>query len=523
MVTPPDPPPPPKASQHARPPFWRNEVILKWVVQVAFLTAFVWLFWIVVTQATANLRATGISFSWDFLREPPGIKLSEGFNTDPATSLEALAAGMVNMLRITWSGIIVATLLGTLIGVSRLSSNWIVSRIANGYIEFFRNIPLLVQIFFWQAIIISAFPDLTAERAGAGWIIPSPKGIAIPWLIPQAGRWQYMALIIAGAVIARLVYRRRIDLQESEGRETHAMAWGISVLVLFLAAGWFIHPVMGVLGWLFSALAWTMGAAPVLVFQILLAAAAIWAAFHYIKGYLDRRRTPAGMAKMTDEDYFRLSLVGVVGLAAALLFISGTGDTLLSHVLGRTPFFNMNWGLEPLFDFLASRFDFSGGSPLRFTRPEVVVPTRFAQYSQEVGKAFSPGYLSIWTGVTLYTTAFIAELVRAGIMAVPKGQSEASQALGMRRGRRMRLVVLPQAFRIILPPLGSQYLNLAKNTSLGIAVAYAEIVQVGQTIFNQTGQALAVFLIWMGFFAAVSLILSAVVNYYNRKMKLVER
>ena len=180
-------------------------------------------------------------------------------------------------------------------------------------------------------------------------------------------------------------------------------------------------------------------------------------------------------------------------------------------------------GLEPVFDFFASRFDFSGGAPFQFTRPEVVIPTRFPQYSQEVGRAFTPGYISIWVGVTLYSAAFIGEVVRAGIMAVHKGQTEAAQALGLRRGRMLRLVVLPQAFRVILPPLGSQYLNLAKNTSLGIAVAYADIVQVGQTIFNQTGQALPVFIIWMGFFSVVSLVLSAIVNYYNRRMQLVER
>ena len=515
---------PPKRSQHARPPIWRNALILKWVVQIAFLVGLGALLVILAREAIKNLGSTRAAvLSWDFLREPPGIKLSEGFNSDPETSLEALAAGMVNMLRITWSGLIVATLLGTVIGVSRLSSNWIVSRIANAYIEFFRNIPLLVQIFFWQAIIISVFPDLTADRQGAGWIIPSPKGLAVPWLTPQAGRWQYMALLAAGIIVAGLVYRRRTELLETEGRETHALAWTVGVLALFLVGGWFAHPIMGILGWLFSALAWAAGAAPALVFQILLAALALWGAFRYVKGYLDDRRTPAGLAKLTDDDYFRLGLVGFVGLAAAVFLLSGGGNTLVSHLLGRVDFFKMNWGLEPLFDFLASRFDFSGGAPLRFTRPEVIVPTRFAQYSQEVGKAFSPGYLSIWTGVTLYTAAFIGELVRAGIMAVHKGQSEAAQALGLRSGRRMRLVILPQAFRIILPPLGSQYLNLAKNTSLGIAVAYAEIVQVGQTIFNQTGQSLAVFLIWMAFFSTVSLVLSAVVNYYNRKMRLVER
>ncbi len=498
-------------------------VVIKWATQIGVLFGLLWLGYILITQATSNLRATGIPFSWDFLGEPLGVKLGEGFNTDPESGLEALAVGMVNMLRVTWSGVIAATLLGTLIGVSRLSSNWIVSRIANSYIEFFRNIPLLVQILFWQALIIGLLPDLTPELAGKGWLFTSPKGIAFPWLTPQAGRWQYTVLVIVGIVAARWVYRRRIAIQEREGRETHAFAWSIGALGLFLVGGWFVHPVAGVLGWLFSALAWVAGTVPIIVFQFALAALAVWLAVRYILQYLKRLRSPAGMAKLSDDDAFRLALAGVLGLGVMLFLISGPGDATLSRVLGRSLWYQMNWGLEPLFEFLATRFNFSGGDPLRFTLPEVVVPTRFPQYATDVGKALTPGFVAVWLGVTLYSAAFIGEIVRAGIMAVPRGQGEAAAAIGLRRGQALRLVVLPQAFRIILPPIGSQYLNLAKNTSLGIAVAYADVVQVGQTIFNQEGQALAVFIFWMGFFSIVSLILSGIVNYYNRKMTLVER
>lgn len=517
MVTPAD------RSSQTRVPIWRNVVVIKWATQLGILVGLLWLGYVVITQATTNLRATGIPFSWDFLGEPLGVKLGEGFNTDPESGLEALAVGMVNMLRVTWSGVIAATILGTVIGISRLSSNWIVSRIANAYIEFFRNIPLLVQILFWQALIVGLLPDLTPEMEGSGWLFASPKGIAIPWFTPLAGRWQYAVVLILGVVVARWVYRRRIALQEREGHETHAFAWSIGTFAVFLVGGWFAHPAAGALGWLFTALAWVAGVVPVIGLQLVLAALAVWLAARYIVRYLRRLRSPAGMAKLSDDDYFRLAVAAVVGIGVMLFLVSGAGQAALSSVLGRTLWYQMNWGFEPLFDFLASRFDFSGGAPLRFTLPEVVVPTRFPQYSHEVGKALTPGFLAVWTGVTLYTAAFIAEIVRAGIMAVPRGQGEAAAAVGLRRGQVLRLVVLPQAFRIILPPLGSQYLNLAKNTSLGIAVAFADIVQVGQTIFNQEGQALAVFIFWMGFYSVVSLILSGIVNYYNRKMALVER
>jgi len=510
------------SGEHSRPPFWRNITVVKWAAQIGFLAFFIWLFYILITQAASNLKLTGIPFSWDFLGEPLGVKLFEGFNTDPETGLEAIAVGMVNMLRITVSGILAATILGTIIGVARLSSNWIVSKVANAYIEFFRNIPLLVQIYFWQALVFG-FGELLVEDAGSGWFFRSSKGVAIPWANPLAGRWQYMALILLGGFVARWVFKWRVRILEERGVETHAMVWALVVFSTFVLFGWLVHPVMGILGFLWSLLAWIFGNIPVLIFQLIMAALAGWLAYRFIKNFLDDRRTPAGLARLTDDDYFRLIVAGLLGLAGVAFFLLGPGQSTVSQLLGRTRTFQMNWGLEPIFEFLATKFDFSTGAPLEFSKPAVVVPTAFPQFSETLGKAFTPAFVSVWIGVTLYTAAFIGEIVRAGIMAVHRGQNEAAGALGLRRSQMLRLIVLPQAFRIVLPPLGSQYLNLAKNTSLGIAVAYADIVQVGQTIYNQRGQTMAVFIIWMAFYSVVSLILSGIVNYYNRKMQLVER
>jgi His/Glu/Gln/Arg/opine family amino acid ABC transporter permease subunit len=512
----------PASAAQAKPPFWRDITIVKWVAQVGVLVAVVWLLWTLISEAIGNLDIRGIPFSWDFLGNPVGITLGEGFNTLPGSAIEALAVGMVNMLRITFSGVIAATIFGTIIGVARLSKNWIVNKTANAFIEFFRNIPLLVQIFFWQALVLS-LGELTVEEEGTASFFASSKGVAIPWFNGQDGQLQYVALLLIGAYVARRVYKWRVAILEREGRETNAMTWALLTFLGFLVIGWFAHPIMGVFGWVFSALAWLFGNVDPLVYQLVLAALSLFLGWRYIKGYLDERRTPAGLAKLTDDDYFKLILGGFIGVALAVFFISGAGNAFVEKVLGRSLTYGMNWGLEPTFSWLATRFDFLTGAPLDFNLPQVVVPTRFPQYSNVVGKSFTPAYLAVWVGVVLYTSAFIGEIVRAGIMAVPKGQNEAASAVGLSRGRVLRLVVLPQAFRIILPPLGSQYLNLAKNTSLGIAVAYADIVQVGQTIFNQTGQSLAVFIIWMGFYSIVSLVLSGIVNYYNRKMKLVER
>jgi general L-amino acid transport system permease protein len=179
--------------------------------------------------------------------------------------------------------------------------------------------------------------------------------------------------------------------------------------------------------------------------------------------------------------------------------------------------------VEFVLRFFDQKFDFlRTGNPLRFARPDVVVPGRFPQIGT-AGMTMTPAFFGVWIGVTFYTAAFIAEVVRGGVLAVPKGQTEAGLALGLKRSQLLRMIILPQAFRIILPPIGNQYLNLAKNTSLGIAVAYPEIVAVGFTLANQTGQAMQTFLIWIVFYLTISLVLSSVVNYYNRRLALVER
>ena len=162
------------------------------------------------------------------------------------------------------------------------------------------------------------------------------------------------------------------------------------------------------------------------------------------------------------------------------------------------------------------------GQPIDAMRPEVEQVGNFPNYSP-AGLNLTQGLAAVYFGVVLYTSAFIAEIVRGGILAVPKGQTEAAQAVGLRRTTMLRRVILPQAFRVILPPLGNQYLNLTKNTSLAIAVGYSELVQVGQTVYNQTGKTLEVVSIWMLFYLACSLTISSVVNFFNVRLKIVER
>jgi len=508
--------------QHHRVPPWRNVTFLKWAAQIIFLFGIVALFWILVTQAASNLEARNIGVSFDFLADPPGIAIAEGIDTRPPTGARALYTGIVNMLRVTVAGIFAATVLGVILGVARLSQNWIVNKVASIYIETVRNIPLLVQIIAWGVIITTVPGDLElgtgpvgcalAEPGCEAWFVVSNKGVSLAWFFPSDGFWQWFAFLAIGVVTSIWVFRRRMRLKEERGDETYALTWGTLTVVAFAVVGWFLHPIMGFLGYLWGWIAELFDALPVWTLQAILALLSVAAAGWWIKRFLDDRRTPAGLAKLTDDDIFRMGSAAVAGIIGVFIFysFSGISDWILNS--GRD-----------LFQVMDSKFEFlEAGSPMALSRPSIVQPGNFPNYGL-TGLTMTKLFFPVFVGVTIYTAAFIAEVVRGGILAISKGQSEAGLALGLHRTQLLRFIILPQAFRIILPPMGNQYLNLAKNTSLGIAVAYPEVVAVGQTLYNQTGATIPVVTLWMLFYVSVSLFISAIVNWYNRRVALVER
>lgn len=505
-----------------RVPLWRNITFLKWTAQIVFLAGILLVFWILGREAGDNLRGRNIPVSFNFLADPPGIALAEGIDVRPATGGRALFVGIVNMLRVSVAGIFAATILGIIIGVSRLSSNWIVSKVAAAYVETVRNIPLLVQIIAWGVIITTIPGQLTldsgpvgcavAEAGCEGWLFLSNKGVSFAWLFPGDGFWQWFVWMLIGIVASVWVYRRRFRLKEERGDETYALTWGTLTVVVFAIVGWFVHPVLGFLGLLWGAFSDAFGAMPTWSLQMVLALASLAAAGLWIRKFLDDRRTPAGLAKLTDDDIFRMGTVAVAGLAGVFVLFSVTGIS--------------SWILDAMRDLFAvaeSKFEFMrSGSPFEFQRPSLVQTGNFPAYGS-TGLTMTRLFFPVFVGVTIYTAAFIAEVVRGGILAISKGQSEAGLALGLHRTQLLRFIILPQAFRIILPPMGNQYLNLAKNTSLGIAVGYPEVVAVGQTLYNQTGATIPVVTLWMLFYVSVSLFISAIVNWYNRRVALVER
>ena len=507
---------------HKRVPPWRNVTFLKWAAQIVVLFAVIGVGVILYRQGASNLAERDIDVSFDFLKDPPGIALAEGIDTRPATAGRAIFVGIVNMLRVSIAGIFAATILGVILGVARLSRNWIVNKIATVYIETIRNIPLLVQIIFWGAVVTIGLPDIGLDAGPLGcavpadgcegWLFVSNRGFSFAWFFPYTGFWQWAAFVAVGIVVSVAVFRWRIRLKEDRGAETYAITWGTLTALAFMAIGWFAHPIMGWLGAVFGGLEHLFDWLPTIVLQLVLAGISLAIGALWIKGFLDSRRTPAGLAKLTDDDIFRIGAAALIGVIGAVLFMLMTGISDFILDAGRD-----------LWAVAADKFEFGrSGSPLKLSRPTLEQPANFPNYGP-TGLQMSKLFVPVFIGVTLYTAAFIAEVVRGGILAINQGQTEAGLAVGLHRSQLLRFVILPQAFRIILPPMGNQYLNLAKNTSLGIAVAYPEVVAVGQTIYNQTGATIPVVALWMLFYVSVSLFISSIVNWYNRRMKLVER
>jgi general L-amino acid transport system permease protein len=354
--------------------------------------------WFFVSNTAQNLESRKIASGFGFLSREAGFEIGEttllAYGAAD-TYLRALGVGLANTLRVAIVGVVVATLLGTLIGLARLSSNWLLAKLAAVYVEVMRNVPLLVQLFFWYAIISENLPGPRDALSPLPGVFLSNRGFAVP--MPEA----------------------------------HVVWWWMLGALLLGIAG-----AIGVSAWA-------------------------------------RRRQAATGAQ----------------------FASGWAG--LGLILGL-----------PLAVFLAF------GAPLAWEKPEL------SGFNFAGGAVLSPEFAALLAGLTIYTAAFIAEIVRAGVLAVDKGQFEAADSLGLPRRRAMRLVILPQALRVIVPPLTSQYLNLTKNSSLAVAIGYPDLVSIANTTMNQTGQAIEGIAMIMAVFLTISLSISAFMNWYNRRVAL---
>ena len=380
--------------------WWNNAAVRGVFYQVAVLAGAVGLGWYLVSNTLDNLATRGIAAGFGFLGREAGFGIGESLLAySPADSYaRAVTVGIVNTLIISVLGIVFATVLGTVIGIARLSSNWLIARLSTVYVEGVRNIPVLLQLFLWYSLITEALPGPRQALNPVPGIFLSNRGFKFPVPVWENAHGIAAAAFVVGCLAAVLIHRWAKRRQDQTGQPFPS----------------------------------------------------VW----------------AGMA----------AIVGI-----------------------------------PVIAFLAA------GAPTAMSVPEL------KGFNFVGGGLISPEFAALWFGLTVYTASFIAEIVRSGIQAVSHGQTEAAQALGLKRGYVLRLVVLPQAMRVIIPPLTSQYLNLTKNSSLAVAIGYPDLVSVANTAINQTGQAIEGIAIIMAAYLTVSLSIAAFMNWYNKKMALVTR
>jgi general L-amino acid transport system permease protein len=380
-----------------RPPPWRDVRILRLAFQVGAVVAVGAFLVYLYDNLTANQRALGIETSFDFLDQQAGFRIAYSDFSPSGTVLEAMLVGLRNTITVALAGIVLTLILGTLVGIARLSSNWLVRRAAGAYVEAVRNVPPLLVIIFVNSAALATLPPIDdPDRVGGVLLTVREIGVTVPR--GDGGGWIYAGLLAAALAGAVALARWRAAVEERTGRPARPWLWGGGLVAIVAVAAWFA---------------------------------------------LD--------------------------------------------------------------------------APVVLSRPEVV------DRGIEGGVAMGLPFVAVLVGLVLYTATHVAEIVRGSILAVPKGQTEAATAVGLSTTQRLRYVVLPQAFRIAVPPTINQFLNLTKNTSLGVAVAYGEAMYVTRTVIGNGSPAIQSILVVMAMYLVVSLAISLVANLANRRLRLVER
>ena len=383
--------------------FWRDIRFLKILAQLVFMVVLALAAAYLYFNATTNLARQGLTVGYGFMKNPASFGIGESFIPyEPSnTYARALLVGLVNTLVVSAVGIVLATIVGVLAGVARLSSNWLINRFAAAYVGVIRNTPLLLQLMFWYFGVIIQLPAVRQAIRLPGPIFLTQRGIYLTW-----------------------------------GEATLTFpAWRIFILLALIS---------------------------ILV---------VWFAL----------RTAQKRATIPLSPWWNLAYLLVPVLIGLIGYV-----------------------LQP-------------EQPLRATVPEL------QGLNFRGGLRLTPEFAALLFGLVIYTGAFIAEIVRGGIQSISRGQVEAARSLGLTTGQTLRLVVFPQALRIIVPPVTSQYLNLAKNSSLAIAIGFPDLFSVAGTVFNQTGAALEIITIMMLSYLSISLFTSLLMNMYNRRIQLVER
>ena len=382
-------------------PIWRDERVLKAVAQVISSLVIVgFLYWL-IDNFLVITQQRGMPLTYGFLKEAAGFPIKESFIPYDSTMSfgRAVLVGLTNTLVVSAAGILFATLLGFIIGLMRLSSNWLISKIALAYIEFHRNIPLLVLLFLWYFGVFTKLPAVKESIAIPEMLYINQRGFYLTWPRLQEGGGLFAITLLVGFILAVITWMVLRRIREVKGKETYFGRASLAVLILVPLPGWFA----------------------------------------------------------------------------------------------------------------------SGGHPIRFDVPIL------QGFNFQGGLRLTTEFTALLIGLAMYTSAFIAEVIRAGIQAVNKGQIEAAKAVGLTSSQVLLLIIIPQALRVIIPPLISQYLNLTKNSSLALAIGYQELFAIGKVTINQAGRAVPVFILIMGTYLAISLLTSLVLNIYNKRVQFIER
>jgi general L-amino acid transport system permease protein len=435
------------------------------IFQGLLLGFLVWMAYEVVLNTAANLARLNQNFGWGFLSTTAGFDIIQRpiSYSNVSSYGRGLVIGFLNTIIVAGLGIIAATVLGFTIGIMRLSRNFVISGVSTVYVECIRNVPLLIQILIWYSAVLKP--------------LPSPKqaiDLGVP--LPGPGFLLFVPLMVLAVYGFIKVFRQTAD---------GIMRVGATV-GLFLA---------------FGALAAITGKWIGPVFSVI-----------PLGGFLSNR------GLMLPRPLFE---EGAAAIAIALVAAIGTA-LFVRHWARRRQEetgaqFPVLWTIIALIIGLPLLAAILSGMPVSLEYPEL------KGFNFVGGLVVIPEFIALFLALSIYTSAFIAEIVRAGILAVSHGQSEAAHALGLRAQPTLRLVIIPQALRVIIPPLTSQYLNLTKNSSLAVAIAYPELVAVGGTILNQTGKAIEIISMWMAVYLSLSLLTSALMNWYNARKRLVER
>ena len=376
-------------------PIWRNVIALRWALQIVSAVLVLSAIALFLLNVAREIEARDLPFGFSFLNRAAQIPIGEAIIPyQPSDSyLHGLVVAALNTVKASVLGVILATVLGVIVGVARLSPNWLLSRIALGYIEVFRNIPLIVQLLFWLAIVLT-LPKVAESFVVADTVYLNNSGFYLPWLSAQAGFWPWALITAIGVALAVFAFRRLSRREVETGRPSYPVLTGTVIAI-------------------------------------------------------------------------GISLVALLVL-----------------------------------------------SPLAVDVPQI--EGRFGRL--QGGAQLSGSFMALLVGLVVYTSAFIAEIVRAGIQSVGKGQTEAARSVGLSAMLTLRHVTFPQALRVIIPPLISQFLNLTKNSSLAAAIGYPDLVSVANTM-TQIAPAISLFMIVMLSYLSMSLLYSLLGNLYNRKIR----